>query len=343
MHIPDGYLSPSTCAAFGAVMIPAWAVAARNLKNWIKSKYVPLMAIGAAFSFTIMMYNVPIPDGTTAHAVGGGLLAVVLGPWAAMICVTVALAIQALLFGDGGVLTFTANCFNMALVIPFVTYGAYRLVSGVSDLKSSRRFIGAAVGSYIGINAAAFCAGMELGFQPILFHTAQNVPLYCPYDWAEAVPAMLFAHIALAGPLEAVVTLLAVRYLQASNAKLLDIKALSAAPAQGAPVGYSKMWWAVGAMILLSPLGLLAGGTAWGEWETEELGKMLGYVPSGIERLGHTWSHALFDDYTLPGLEGFSIEAAAVYIFCGLLAVGAICLLTWLFTRFQSAEREALD
>jgi cobalt/nickel transport system permease protein len=342
MHIPDGYLSPSTCAAFGVVMVPAWAVAARNLKNWIKSKYVPLMAIGAAFSFTIMMYNVPIPDGTTAHAVGGGLLAVVLGPWAALICVTIALAIQALLFGDGGVLTFTANCFNMGLVLPFVTYGVYRLISGGSELTASRRFIGAAVGSYLGINAAAFCAGMELGLQPLLFHTAENVPLFCPYPLTIAVPAMLFAHLTLAGPLEAVVTALAVRYLQSSSAKLLDIKALSAAPAAAAPVGFRKMWWAVGAMIVLSPLGLLAKDTAWGEWGSDELQKMLGYVPSGVEKLGDTWSHALFDDYSLPGLESFW-SSAAVYILCAVIAVGIISLLTYLFARFQATERRAME
>ena len=77
--------------------------------------------------------------------VGGGLLAVVLGPWAAMVCVTIALAIQALLFGDGGIWTFTANCFNMALVLPFIVYGVYRLISGQSELSAKRRWIGAAV------------------------------------------------------------------------------------------------------------------------------------------------------------------------------------------------------
>ena len=77
------------------------------------------MAMAAAFSFVIMMFNIPLPGGTSAHAVGGTLLAVVLGPWAACICVTIALVIQALLFGDGGVWTFGANCFNMAFVMPF--------------------------------------------------------------------------------------------------------------------------------------------------------------------------------------------------------------------------------
>ena len=92
------------------------------MRKVVKTRYVPLLALGAAYCFLVMMFNVPIPDGTTAHAVGAVLVAVLLGPWAAVIAVSVALAIQALFFGDGGVLAFGANCFNMAIVMPFVGY-----------------------------------------------------------------------------------------------------------------------------------------------------------------------------------------------------------------------------
>ncbi|MDR3569261.1 MAG: cobalt transporter CbiM [Syntrophobacteraceae bacterium] len=340
MHIPDGYLSPSSCAALGAVMIPAWAVAVAKVRDRIKSRYVPLMAIGAAFSFTIMMYNVPIPGGTTAHAVGGGLLAVVLGPFAAMICITIALAIQALLFGDGGVWTFTANCFNMALVLPFVAYGAYRLIGGKSGLDSKRRWVGAAVGGYLGLCVAALCAGVELGLQPVLFHTAGGVPLYCPYSLKVSVPAMLLAHLVVAGPLEAVVTGLVVRYLQAYSTDLMRIGSLGAQSAPlSATLSYRKMWWALGAMVVLSPLGLLAGGTAWGEWQTEELQKLTGFIPAGLKRMAGTWSFAPFRDYTLPGIESFQ-ASAVIYIFCALFGVGIICLFTYFFGRLQLSEKK---
>src|SRR5450432_3743195 len=103
-------------------MIPMWTTAGRRVRKVVKNRYVPLVAIGAAYSFLVMMFNVPIPDGTTAHAVGGVLIAVVLGPWAAVIAVSVALAIQALFFGDGGVLAFGANALNMAFVMPMVGY-----------------------------------------------------------------------------------------------------------------------------------------------------------------------------------------------------------------------------
>src|SRR4051794_32593170 len=80
VHIPDGYLSPQTSAVFGVAMLPLWWQSARQVKKVVKSRYVPLVALGAAFSFVVMMFNVPIPDGTTAHAVGGGLIAILLGP-----------------------------------------------------------------------------------------------------------------------------------------------------------------------------------------------------------------------------------------------------------------------
>ena len=72
MHIPDGYLSPSTCAVLGAAMVPVWAVAVRRVKQLARSRSAPLLAVGAAYCFLVMMFNVPIPDGTTAHARRGG-------------------------------------------------------------------------------------------------------------------------------------------------------------------------------------------------------------------------------------------------------------------------------
>src|SRR5438309_6397214 len=147
MHIPDGYLSPQTEIVFGAAMVPVWFKASRAIRKVVKTRYVPLVAIGAAFSFLIMMFNVPIPDGTTAHAVGGVLIAVLLGPWAAVIAVSVALIIQALFFGDGGVLAYGANVFNMAIVMPFVGYQAYRLLAPRNHpLTSPRRPLAAAIG-----------------------------------------------------------------------------------------------------------------------------------------------------------------------------------------------------
>src|SRR3989339_1076122 len=132
MHIPDGYLGPVTSALTYALMLPIWSAASRIVKKTLKARQVPLLAIGAAFSFVIMMFNIPIPGGTTGHAVGGVLVAILLGPWAACIAITVALVILALLFGDGGITAIGANCFNMAFVMPFTAYFVYKILSGHS-------------------------------------------------------------------------------------------------------------------------------------------------------------------------------------------------------------------
>jgi cobalt/nickel transport system permease protein len=220
MHIPDGYLGPATSGVFYAVMVPLWVAASRIVKRTLKAKQVPLLAIGAAFSFVIMMFNVPIPGGSTGHAVGGVLVAILLGPWAAMIAITVALVIQALLFGDGGITAIGANCFNMAAVLPFVGYGVYRLLGGAT-VNSSRRVVAAFVAGYVGINVAAFLAGVEFGLQPHLCHTVSGQSLYCPYGLKIAVPAMAGEHLLVFGWVEAIVTALVVKYLQKQAPELL--------------------------------------------------------------------------------------------------------------------------
>jgi cobalt/nickel transport system permease protein len=215
MHIPDGYLSPQTCGIMGAAMIPVWTIASRKASRVFERKSVPLMALGAAFSFMIMMFNVPIPGGTTAHAVGATLLAIAIGPWAAGIAITITLAIQALIFGDGGILSLGANCFNMAFLAPFAGYVIFKAVSALK----ANQVIAAVIGSYIGINIAALAAAIEFGLQPLLFHTANGTPLYCPYGLNLAIPAMMTAHLTIAGPVEALVTGLAVYYLQKVKAE----------------------------------------------------------------------------------------------------------------------------
>src|SRR5450755_4209863 len=109
MHIPDAYLSPVTQTASFAVMAPFWVIASRKTVRELSSKQAPLLSIGAAFCFAIQMFNIPAIGGTTAHALGAALLAILVGPWAAVLGLTLTLVIQALLFGDGGVLSLGAN------------------------------------------------------------------------------------------------------------------------------------------------------------------------------------------------------------------------------------------
>ena len=207
---------------FGAVMIPIWANASRAVKKTLSARQVPYLAIGAAFSFVIMMFNLPIPGGSSGHAVGGVLVAILLGPWAACIAVTVALVIQALLFGDGGITAIGANCFNMAFVLPFTGYYVYRLISSNSPVGSRRRVIAAGAGAYVGICVAALCAGIEFGLQPLLYHTANGQALYSPYGLNVAVPAMVLGHLVVIGWVEVLVTALVVKYLQKQDSVFFE-------------------------------------------------------------------------------------------------------------------------
>jgi cobalt/nickel transport system permease protein len=221
MHIPDGYLGPNTYIAFWIIMIPIWYYAGKKLSAELRSRQVPLLALAAAFSFVIMMFNIPIPGGSTGHAVGSAIIAIVLGPWAAVIAITVALVLQALMFGDGGITAIAANCFNMAVVMPFVAYYTYKLISGNTKITSSRRVIAAGIAGYISLIAAAALTGFEFGIQPILNHTPEGVPLYMPYPLIITMPAMILEHVLGFGILEALITALIFAYIQRTDSSLL--------------------------------------------------------------------------------------------------------------------------
>lgn len=314
MHIPDNYLSPSTCAVMGAVMIPVWIKAVKGIKKEVSKKKMPLLGIGAAFSFLVMMFNVPLPGGTTGHAVGATLIAILLGPSAACISVTIALLIQALFFGDGGILAFGANCFNMAFVIPFLGYYIFRFIK--SRVKTEKgEYIGALIGSYIAINVAAFCAAIEFGIQPLLFKDAAGMPLYCPYPPHISIPAMLIPHLAVAGVLEAFITAGVYGFIKKTSPGTIY---------EGSPIKFKPLYALIIAMICLTPLGLLASGTAWGEWGADEIngvisgGKPLGFAPKGMKS-GFSFN-AIMPDYSvkgIPEIAGYIISAifgAAVVI-----------------------------
>lgn len=221
MHIPDGYLGPYTYMAMWIVMIPIWYHAGKRLSTELKSRQVPLLAMSAAFSFVIMMFNVPIPGGSTGHAVGGAIIGIVLGPWAAVIAISVALVLQALMFGDGGITAIAANCFNMAVIMPFSAYYIYRLVCGNTEIGSSRRVIAAALAGYISLSLAAGFTGVLFGIQPLLHTGADGVPLYMPYGLNITVPAMLLEHILGFAILEALITALIFAYIQRTDTSLL--------------------------------------------------------------------------------------------------------------------------
>lgn len=322
MHIPDNYLSPQTCAVMTAAMIPAWAVSIYKVKKTLKAKDLPTLGVGAALSFLGMMFNIPLPGGTTGHAVGGTLIALLAGPYAACISVSAALLLQALLFGDGGILSFGANCFNMAFVLPFVGYAAYSLIK--KHVKTRKGELAAAgIGSYVGINAAALCAAIEFGIQPMLFRDSAGNAMYCPYGLNISIPVMMAGHLTLFGIAEIVYTVAVYAFILKAAPSMIAGNRLEQVQTNEATGKHKKGSIAVsvllGALICAVPLGLLAEGTAWGEWGTDEIASTgAGYTPTGMLH-GFEWK-SLLPDYSAAG-----IPAAAGYILSA--AIGAAVLI----------------
>jgi cobalt/nickel transport system permease protein len=211
MHIPDGYLSPQTYIPLYGVFVTIASVAVKKVKNEVSARNIPYLGMAAAFSFIIMMFNLPVPGGTTGHAVGSAVIAILFGPWAATIAVSVALIIQAFIFGDGGVTALGANCFNMAVFMPFIAYYLFKIINNNSTGKT-RLYIAAFTSGYLSLVMTSILTAAEFGIQPLIASSADGKALYCPYDLSIAIPAMAIEHLLIFGIVEGIITALIVNY-----------------------------------------------------------------------------------------------------------------------------------
>jgi len=354
MHIPDGYLSPSTCVTLYAFATSGWYTALKRVRRRLATRMIPLISVFAAFSFVVMMFNVPLPGGTTGHALGVTVAAIVLGPSGSILAVSIALAIQALFFGDGGITTLGANCFNMAIVGSIVAFGVYRLMAGRSEAGARRRALAAGIAGYVSINVAALVTAFELGIQPSLFHDASGVPLYAPYPLHVAIPAMMIGHLTFAGLAEAVISAGMVSYLQSCDIGLLrGIGDFPGVPSSGnfgessLPV---RLWGIVGLFMLCTPLGILAVGAAWGEWSSADLANPAmrahiaaasgnypppATVPAGLQKLSAIWT-APFPGYA----PRFVKSATFGYVLSAMFGVGLLLLAAMVATKIVKKTRK---
>ena len=186
MHIPDGFLSITICILMYAASIGFLVWAWRKVKNTYSTSVAPLLAISSAFVFAAQMINFPLMYGTSGHLVGGTFLAVLLGPYAAILSMTLVLMMQALFFADGGLTTFGANVFNMA-IIGGLSYFVVKALAHESK-SSSRFFLSVFAASWLSIVGGALVCGLEIGFSP-LFADAGGILV--------TVPAMLFWHVVI--------------------------------------------------------------------------------------------------------------------------------------------------
>ncbi|MDN5324122.1 MAG: cobalt/nickel transport system permease protein [Clostridia bacterium] len=162
MHIADGLLNLSTCAATGTVSAGVLAYGVKKTKQELDEKQIPLLGVTAAFVFAAQMINFPVLPGTSGHLIGAVLIAVLLGPWTASIIMATVLAIQALFFGDGGIIALAANIFNMAIVSTFAGYYLY------SVLSKFNKKLAIFTGAWAGVVLASLAAAVEIAFSGVL-------------------------------------------------------------------------------------------------------------------------------------------------------------------------------
>jgi cobalt/nickel transport system permease protein len=335
-------------------MIPMWFLASKKVEKNLKSKQIPWLAFGVAFSFVIMMFNFPAPGGTTGHAVGAAILALTLGPWFGFLGVTGALLIQCLLFGDGGITTFATNSFNMGLVMSFTSYYVYKLLATRAPLLSRRRWLAAAASAYIGLNVAALCCAIELGVQPILYHTVTGSPLYAPFPLSVTIPAMLISHMAVFGFVDAAATGFLVSYIMRSDPSILAPSVANSIPDLNVGIGarvvrptgqptersvFRRLWLLLALLVVLVPLGLLAPGSAFAEWSASDLEAIFGMAPpAGLTSLEGVYN-APFKGYSVPGATTFT-QLSLAYVFAAVIGVSVLGF--GLFAVYRAKSRTIL-
>jgi cobalt/nickel transport system permease protein len=238
MHIPDGFLDGKTMGATAALSVGGLALALRQLRRNLPRRRVPLMGLAAAFVFAAQILNFPIAGGTSGHLLGSVLIAVLLGPGAAVLVLTAVLIVQCLVFADGGLLALGANIFNMGIVGGVGGYAIYRCV---------QRLVPGPRGVVMG---AAFAAWCSAAIAAVL--VAGELAISGTAQWAIVFPAMVNVHL-LIGLGEAAITVLVIVAIQRTRPELID----PAAPASGALsnrqiIGYG-MLISLGLALFVSP------------------------------------------------------------------------------------------
>jgi len=334
MHIPDGYLSPQTTISAFSIMLVIWYLAFRQVKSMSVARLTPLIALYSAFSFVIMMFNVPVVGGSSVHVVGAVLIAILAGPWVAVISTSTTLLIQALLFGDGGVLAYGVNCLSMAVIMPFVGYATYRIISGNSLLGSKRNLIAIFIAGYVGISCAALFVAIIMGVQPLLFTNFIGTPLYGFYGLAVTIPAMMGSHLLLAGPLDGLVSMIAIGYVIKFAPELM----LSHNSLKLKQRINMRAWIIMLVLVILTPLGILTGNTAFGEWGSTEVINLIGYVPQGMSKTIDLW-HGILPDYKLPHMGSDFSSLSVASIISSIVGVFFIVILIFIMARLSHGSK----
>ncbi|HET8778125.1 MAG TPA: energy-coupling factor ABC transporter permease [Candidatus Limnocylindria bacterium] len=210
LHAPDGFLSAPIALAMWLVTAVVVAFAVRQTNRHLDERAVPLLGVMAAFIFAAQMFNFPVAGGTSGHLLGGVLAAVMLGPWAGTLVMTAVVAVQALLFQDGGLLVMGANIFNMGVIGTLGGYALYRLLARVLGGEARGRLPAAGIAAWVSVVAGASSMALQLGASGV-------TPLQI------AVPAMVGVHLVI-GIGEALITIAALSFIGVTRADLFRLR-----------------------------------------------------------------------------------------------------------------------
>jgi len=302
LHIPDGFLTLTISLIFWSITIVTVGIAISKTNKSLGEKQVPLMGIMAAFIFAAQMLNFPVAGGTSGHFLGGALAAMVLGPWAGILVMTAVIAVQGLLFQDGGLLVMGANIFNMGLLTAMIGFGLYRSVIGRSKRT---RLVVAGVAAWRSTVASALLAALQLWLSGT--STLQIV-----------VPAMLGVHV-LIGLGEAIVTVAALSFIQQTRPDLLNEKATSEKGGQG--------WIYAGVVVslfavFLSPLASVSPDGL------QRVAEDIGFL-----HLTQTAPYQLLPRYTIPFLGQTALSKVIAGVVGALVVLGLVVVIAGLLRR----------
>jgi len=304
LHIPDGFLSVVIAVVFWVITAAAVGVAITKTNKTLGEKQVPLMGIMAAFIFAAQMLNFPVLGGTSGHFLGGALAAIVLGPWAGILVMTAVIALQGLLFQDGGLLAMGANIFNMGLLTAMIGYGLYR--SALNQNKTVRLAV-AGTAAWLSTVASALTASLQLWLSG-----ATQLQI--------VVPAMLGVHV-LIGLGEAIITVAALAFILQTRPDLLDSQAVADKGGRG--------WVVVGGIVALATVLLSPLASA----DPDGLERVA--TDMGFLRLSQSAPYKLLPDYTIP----FLGQTALSTIVAG--AVGALVVLGLMIVLGNALRRKS--
>jgi cobalt/nickel transport system permease protein len=298
MHIPDGFLSIVISVICWMITASILGIAISKTNKSLRGRQVPLMGVMAAFIFAAQMINFPVAGGTSGHLLGGALAAIMLGPWAGMLVMTAVIAVQALLFQDGGLLVMGANILNMGLLTAAVGYGLYR---SVLEKSQSTKIIVAGVSAWVSVMTGALAASFELW----LSGTARlNI----------VIPAMLGVHM-LIGIGESLITVAALVFIFRTRPDLLGENSESAKASRG---------WVVAGVVLSLVVVFLSPLASTNPDGLNRVAMNLGFINTAQQTAGPLAGYQvpLLASYSLSKIVAGGIGVATVIFILFLLGQG---------------------